>query len=181
MICNNLAECIDHSNTPGNAPACPNKNRTACIESADQRSQVKCEENNKKYILLNTLRRYVSSYKMDGGIIVENNQVPTGTNKCDYLYIIYAGSSHEAILIELKGTDLSKALKQLQNTLKLFPNVFRTCSHVHGRIIVTSALPNLRARPEYVNLVKILEKNYHGTLKIAEKHFNEKDIELSTH
>lgn len=181
MICNCLEECIDNSVKHNNTFVCPNRNRSVCIESADHRNQIKCEENRKKYTLINTSRKCITSYKMDGGIIVEDKHVPNGTNKCDYLYIIYADDSHDAILIELKGTDLSKALKQLQNTLTLFPNVFRTCAHVHGRIVVTSTLPNLRARPEYVNLAKKLERTYHGTLKIAERQFSEKDTELSNH
>lgn len=41
-----------------------------------------------------------------------------------------------------------------------------------------SAMPNLKARPEYVNLVKILAGRYHGNLKIVEKQFIEKDTKL---
>ena len=37
---------------------------------------------------------------------------------------------------------------------------------------------NLKARPEYVNLERMIRKDYKGNVKIVEKQFNEKDIEL---
>ncbi len=43
---------------------------------------------------------------------------------------------------------------------------------------MTSSTPNLKARPEYVNLERMIRKDYKGNVKIVEKQFNEKDIEL---
>lgn len=177
MICNVLEECINCKCNQDKQPICPNKGNCNCIKSGDNRSQIKCEEKGKKYILENTSMALVVSYKMDGGVIVEDRMVPKGTNKCDYLYIVQ-GADRDAILIELKGTDIATALKQVKGTLNLFQNVLRKCKHVYGRIVVASSLPNLKARPEYVNLVKLLASTYHGNLKIGERRFLEKDIEL---
>ena len=59
-------------------------------------------------------------------------------------------------------------------------NIFRAISvlSVYARAIVTSSTPNLKARPEYVNLERMIRKDYKGNVKIVEKQFNEKDIEL---
>lgn len=65
------------------------------------------------------MRNHIISYKMDGGIIAVDKYVPEGTNKCDYLYVIN-NSESIAILTELKGVNVSKALKQISDTLFLF-------------------------------------------------------------
>ena len=44
--------------------------------------------------------------------------------------------------------------------------------------IVASSTPNIKASPNYVNLVKKLQNNYRGNLKITEKQLAEKDIDL---
>jgi len=78
----------------------------------------------------------------------------------------------------LKGVNVPKALIQIKETLVLYKNVFRKFGHVYARAIVTSSTPNLKASPEYVNLERMIRKDYNGNIKIVEKQFNEKDIEL---
>lgn len=178
MICNKLKECIAQENKGKMEQTCVNK-RERCIKSADRRPQIKCEEHRKKYILKNTKGNFVLCYKMDGGIVEVDNSVPAGLNKCDYLYIVFEEKKcMNAILTELKGVNVGKALEQLHSTLKLFPDIFKECEHVYARAIVTSAMPNLRARPEYVNLVKMLKGTYRGNLKVVEKQLFEADTEL---
>lgn len=177
MICNQLSTCIAQEHAGNINHLCVNRNRNDCIESADRRSKVKCEEKNKKYIFDNTLNNFVVSYKIDGGVVVEDSSVENGTNKCDYLYMI-CEEEQKAVLIELKGVDVAKALKQIKATLLLFQDVFEECENVYGRLVVMSAMPDLKARPEYVTLAKILRGKYHGNLKIVERQFVEKDINL---
>lgn len=43
---------------------------------------------------------------------------------------------------------------------------------------MASSTPNIKASPNYVNLVKKLQNNYRGNLKITEKQLAEKDIDL---
>ena len=57
-------------------------------------------------------------------------------------------------------------------------NVFCKFGHVYTRVIVISSTPSLKASPEYVNLERMIRKDYKGNIKIVEKQFNEKDIEL---
>lgn len=177
MICKNLYECINGELQNTSLEKCDNKNRMNCIESSDRRSEVKCEENKKKYILENTNKNQVILYKMDGGIIAEDKSVPLNTNKCDYLFVI-GDETLTAILTELKGVNVSKALIQLKGTLSLYKDVFCKFGHVYARAIVTSSTPNLKASPEYVNLERMIRMDYRGNIKIVERKFSEKDIEL---
>lgn len=177
MICNQLSTCVAWEQEKDTDHLCVNGSRDKCIKSADRRSKVKCEEKNKKYILDNTLNNFVICYKVDNGVVVEDNRVASGTNKCDYLFMI-CDEEHKAVLIELKGVDVTTALKQIKATLLLFPDVFEKCANVYGRLVVMSAMPDLKARPEYVNLAKILQGKYNGNLKIVERQFVEKDINL---
>lgn len=178
MICSRLPLCAKAQFEEKGISECMNNNSARCIESSDRRSKVKCEERKKKYILENTKRNLVISYKMDGGIIVLDRTVPDGTCKCDYLFLIN-GSQNTAVLVELKGVDVSHALKQIHGTLINFRDFFRTFHHTYGRIIVTSSVPNLKASPDYVNLVRMIRQSFNGNIKIVEKGFSEKDIELN--
>lgn len=176
MICNQLASCAERQFDGKEIEKCPN-HKVKCIESSDERSKIKCEERNKKYVLDNTLKNHVISYKMDGGIISVDKTVPERTCKCDYMFVS-AGKEKNAILVELKGTDMIHSLKQIDGTLTLFRTYFSTLSHVYGRAVVTSSIPNIKANPAYVNLAKKFRQTYHGNLKIVERQYQEKDIEL---
>ena len=114
---------------------------------------------------------------MDGGIIRLDKSVPEETCKCDYLVLINR-KENDAILVELKGVDVAHALKQIKGTLNLFNDYFASFSHVYGRVVVASATPNLKATPDYVNLIKVFRKVFRGNIKIAERQFRERDIDL---
>ncbi len=68
MICNKLKDCTIEQFAGKTVSKCVNGN-VKCVESSDKRSNVKCEERKKKYILENTAKNQVISYRMDGGII----------------------------------------------------------------------------------------------------------------
>jgi hypothetical protein len=127
-------------------------------------------------MLENTMKNHVISYKMDGGIILADRTVPAGTVKCDYLIVIDA-PDEEAVLVELKGIDVRKAFDQISATLDLYKDLFVTFGHVYARVVATSAIPNLKASPEYVKLATKV-KRYHGNVKIKERKFSEKDGSL---
>ncbi len=177
MICNKLKVCMQEQFAGRAVSKCANGN-VKCMESSDMRSNVKCEERKKKYILENTMKKHVVSYRMDGGIILLDKSVPEEICKCDYLILVH-GEEDDAILVELKGVDVAHALKQIQGTLVLFKDFFAVFSHVYGRVVVTSATPNLKATPDYVNLIKVLRKTFRGNLKVVEKQFLERDIDLN--
>lgn len=177
MICNQLAKCIEIQMNQVKVKQCPN-NQEDCIEASDCRSNVKCEERKKKYILENTSKNHIIQYRMDGGIIKIDKSVPEGICKCDYLLVI-DGPKCNAILTELKGVNVPHALKQIDGTLKQFEDVFSGFAHVYARAVVTSSTPNLKASPTYVNLAKRLKDRYKGNLKISEVQMKEKDTDIS--
>lgn len=176
MICDKLRDCVNGELRCQPLTNCCNDKRK-CIESSDNRSLIKCEERSKKYILENTMKNHVISYKMDGGVISVDRSVPQGINKCDYLYIIN-GLEKTAILSELKGVNVQKSIIQIYDTLILFKDLFKEYVHVYGRAIVTSSTPNLKAGPEYVRLYKLIRQRYNGNIKIIERSFVEKDLDL---
>lgn len=172
MICQNLEACVKQTIVGELSYTCDN-GKANCINSSDTRLYIKCEERKKKYTLVNSERKKVTSYHMDGGIVTDV------VSKCDYLYAI-EGQKPIVILIELKGVDVLKAMTQIDNTLTLFKSFFDNCSNVYGRIVVASAVPKLNANPIYVKLYKKLAKSYKGNLKVGSIQFIEKDTELST-
>ena len=177
MICNRLELCVEEVLSGKHPEKCGNHSER-CIVSADRRSEIKCEEKKKKYILENSMKNQVISFRMDGGIIVVDSSVPDKLNKCDFLFVVHS-QERSAILIELKGMDVPKALKQIQETLNLYRDFWKGFAHIYGRIIVVSSTPDLKANPGYVNLVKTLKKTYHGSVKIVRRQFREKDLVLS--
>lgn len=176
MICENIEECLDKQIEGQSIKVCVN-NKAECIEVSDCRSKVKCEERKKKYILENTQKNHVILYKIDGGVILEDKTVPSEVCKCDYLFVIN-GEECDAILTELKGVDVAHSLKQIDGTLVRFKKFFSRFSHVYVRIIVRASTPNIKASPNYVNLVRKIRNSYCGNLKIAEMQLSEKDINL---
>ena len=114
MICNRLELCVEEVLSGKHPEKCGNHSEQ-CIVSADRRSEIKCEEKKKKYILENSMKNQVISFRMDGGIIVVDSSVPDKLNKCDFLFVVHS-QERSAILIELKGMDVPKALKQIQET-----------------------------------------------------------------
>ena len=69
-------------------------------------------ENGCRHIGNNTKRQYVRHFKVDGEIF-------TGTveTRCDYLLL--NDDTKTAYYIELKGSDLPKAIRQIENTINL--------------------------------------------------------------
>lgn len=177
MICKNLAKCAESEFSKSRLNTCDNSNHAVCIVSSDNRSKIRCEEKKKSYILENTLKKHIINYKMDGGIIVTNKTVPEGINKCDHLFVAN-GEKNIAILIELKGSDFPKAIKQLNSTLVLYQDFFKKCSNVYGRIVGTSTAPKLKATSNYVKLTMTIHNNYDGNIKTGEHQMVEKDTEL---
>lgn len=177
MICDRLSECVKKELAGQHIASCSNSS-VKCIEVSDRRSNVKCEERRKRYILENTKKNHVILYKVDGGVVLQDKTVPQGMCRCDYLFVIH-GETDDAVLTELKGVDVTHSLKQIDETLTQYKSVLSQFAHVYGRVIVASLTPDIKAKPAYVNLVRKLRNRYKGNLKIVKIQFAEKDIELS--
>lgn len=100
-----------------------------CVEKLNH-SQVKFEENQSKFILENSKRELIDKIIIDDCIYLK-----TDTRlRCDYA-INY---KDKTILIELKGSDLKHALKQILQTIE--DNKF-TININRYAVIVTSRTP----------------------------------------
>lgn len=87
-------------------------------------------EGTKEHRAINQKKNYVSQYKIDGEVIKHNSM------KCDYL--VLNEDKREAYLIELKGSDISHAIDQLEATEKELRNELNIY-YVKYRIICSKA------------------------------------------
>lgn len=71
------------------------------------------EENKCKHIGYNVNRHSIRHYLVDKGIIPQNDP----EERCDYLLL--NDTDKRAYYIELKGSDLEKAIQQIDNTIRL--------------------------------------------------------------
>ena len=69
-------------------------------------------ENKCRHVGNNTKRQYVRHFKVDGEVFRGS-----GEERCDYLLL--NDEVKTSYYIELKGSDLSKAIRQIENTIKL--------------------------------------------------------------
>lgn len=166
MICNNTENCFFQLLNSSSGIAC--KRKALCLHFCDTRAAAVCKEKGKTYRLLNGNRQYkILSLHIDGGVIVTDAATPRNVSKCDYLYLIDSNPSPVAILIELKGTDIKKAIEQIRNTLNLFDSTFSKCSKVYGRIVYAGGTPNIQNVPSYMSLQREFKRK-RGNLSAGE-------------
>lgn len=160
-------------------PLCPSpcansEQQKKCIGFIDCRSRAVCAENGKSYTLdqgQENPKKEMAQLHIDGGVIT--NPEANRINKCDYALILKdkraVGEKRTAILIELKGTDVSKALEQLTSTLsqKEFAAVWNSCARVYGRIVCKSSPPRLQSTGRCMTVKEEFLKRG-GNLKFGE-------------
>jgi len=76
-------------------------------------SEIVCRENKSEYRYINNAKQRVAKIKVDGGLVPSKHN----TIKCDYLVINW--DSATSFFIELKGSDVRKAISQIIATLGL--------------------------------------------------------------
>jgi hypothetical protein len=102
-----------------------------------------CEERASKYIYKNKRDEKFMKLQIDGGLISDQN-----TLKCDYLLLNHTelnGKTHyHSIFIELKGSDLTHACKQILATIESLNNNLKG-SLLHARIVLSKVpKPNVQ-------------------------------------
>lgn len=165
MICNKVKDCYENSGIHCST-------RTSCLKQCDKRKNVTCEENKKRYNLINKNLYKITVYHMDGGIV--HNE--PNANKCDYLYGVNDTLHPTAIFIELKGRDIPHALEQVKSSITNFAHCFHD-HRIYARIICKS-VPRLFNDPSIQNYNKLLRKKYSGNLVIKETNFDEDYLKL---
>lgn len=81
---------------------------------------IKVKENNASFSLDNKPRLQVQKITVDGCLMKDGE-------RCDYLFMIpdYAGKNQRAVYVELKGKGITKAIHQLEATLKFTQSKYR--------------------------------------------------------
>lgn len=154
-----------------------------CIAFLDVRSQAKCEENGKTYILDQSKKfpRYeIMKFHIDQGVITDPEA--SKVDKCDYVLLIkdpLKDKGGTAVLVELKGTDTRHALKQLQATLnqKELNPLWDSQRRVFGRIVAKSMPPRIQNTDAYMDVKEAFFAR-HGNMKIKEENMREEYDEL---
>ena len=103
--------------------------RSCCRDDAPM---VVSSEKGNKHILKNKNRQKIYQYRVDGDILSSNDG-----EKCDFIVEVETQSKSTAFVIELKGSDLEKAIRQIETTINRF-GISRTYN-VQPRIIIHRA------------------------------------------
>lgn len=91
-------------------------------------------ENKSKYIGSNEGEKKFCEYKIDGCVLQE------ATSKCDFLLVDC--EEKKAYWVELKGSDLSKAIDQVDSTLDHLAADLQRCGYrQNARIVLTKTSP----------------------------------------
>lgn len=129
-----------------------------CIEFDEVRKICIAEENGKKFEIINKSELQIRKIKVDGCLNQLENE-----KRCDYLMSI--DKSHKPIVffIELKGGDLIKAVKQLNDSILFLKSEFYRYI-INVRIIGSRDVPQIIGNPEYRKLLRVTKLSS-GTIK----------------
>ena len=178
MICDHWGICIDKCLQSGKPDNCLNhpKHLEKCILSCDKRSRITCRDQGKTFTILNKAGNIAINYRMDGGIIKSDKTVPAGIRKCDNV-VILDGDKRVAVLVELKGEQISSGISQLYETYNRYREVFDVFGRIYARCVTNRRIPpNLKATPEYRKLMIAIGKK--GNYKSVHSDGVEADIDL---
>lgn len=145
MECNRK-RCFDELKE--HSPSLSRECNMNCLKSFDNRKNISVSENKKKYLLHNSDGNLIAVFHVDGGMIQGNDVL-----RCDNLILDVIGM--KAIFVELKGTDLSHALVQINSTIDMLKSDVAEYSKC-ARIVTSNRtnVPNIKANPNYIKLYK---------------------------
>ncbi len=131
----------------------------------ERRKMVTCTDSRSpsKYIYENTSLDELSKYQIDGCLITDDG------SKCDFLLLNC--SKETAYFIELKGSDLIKAIEQISRSIDLLHRDFNTYS-VEARIVLTRVNTTDLKNTQVIKLEKRLKK-LNGKLKKQSRQLSE--------
>ncbi len=95
---------------------------------------VSASESGRKYSIDNKSKKEIVKYKIDGGLINDDNEI-----KCDYGFYT---EDNVLYLVELKGGDYGHAIDQIINTVKKLvkePKII--LSKLNARVVISKARP----------------------------------------
>lgn len=142
------------------------------IKSHDRRKIVALTEKgeNRVYRLINDLNHELVVMKVDGGIFNDSSN-----QKCDYA--IYT-QERILILIEIKGSDYSHAIDQLDTTInEMILSRQLNLNKLHTRVVLSKArIPNILLTKERILKRKLIK--YNGSHEKSTRLFEERLLNL---
>lgn len=131
-----------------------------CVEFNDKRKICVASENGKKYTLKNTSEFTIRKVKVDKCLMQAQ-----GERRCDYLMSVDPKDLKRVIFIELKGSRLTDAVKQLYSTIGYLKGEFID-HQLDARIVGSRDVPQIRNTPDYVKLERTV-RSTNGTIIIS--------------
>ncbi|GHV25044.1 hypothetical protein FACS1894176_02620 [Bacteroidia bacterium] len=129
----------------------------------EQRKIVTCSDKGHPkihYIYNNKSNDYLSTYRVDGGLIVKKDA------KCDYLLLNC--NRKQAFFIELKGSDINHAIEQIDSSIDLLKSNIPDFT-IHARIVLTRYNTiNIENNPKYLQLKRKVKSLKKQTRKIED-------------
>lgn len=122
-------------------------------------SKIVFQENKSKITFLNPKKKEILDVKIDGCVFVDNE-----TLRCDYLLILNTETedTEVEIYVELKGSDISHAVKQLESTIRLMSedvlNMKKLC------FVVSTRVP--KQTTSIQKLQTYFKKNYNASFRV---------------
>ncbi len=129
-----------------------------CIEFNEGRKICIAEENGKKFELINNSKFQVRKVKVDFCLSKLRHE-----KRCDYLLSLDKINNPVVFFIELKGGDLIKAVKQLNDSIIYLKAEFNHYI-INARIIGSRDVPQIISNPDYRKLLRAT-KSTSGTIK----------------
>ncbi len=135
-----------------------------CLHYEGNKKDCPVSQNGRIYRLLNPNALLIKVYTVDPCLIPNITQ-----QKCDYLYVINIpfanaqGQKNSAYFIELKGRNLTDAIKQLINSIQILHKSLPQKCIIHARIVGKRVTPDIKSRRVHLDE---LVKKFGGTLII---------------
>jgi hypothetical protein len=123
-----------------------------CFEFAEERMKiVTCEDarSDTKFIYKNNSKDFLTKYRVDGCLIKDKN------SKCDYLLLNC--TKKISYFIELKGSDLIKAVEQIDRSITVLHQDFNDYT-VEARIVLTRVNTTDLKSSKLISLERRLKK-----------------------
>ena len=148
-------------------PNCSDRfDQSNCLEFSDTRREFVCKDHKekRKYIGRNPNRNTICKFQVDKCLIPHSAQ-----EQADYLVI--NNTIRVAYLIELKGSDLRKAISQLDTTLSTLLPKLGDCQ-INARVVLSKVPTTHLNSSDYIRFKKRI-KRLRGTLKQQSRQMTE--------
>lgn len=129
-----------------------------CLKYCDRRNVAKVEENGKMIQFINNKKKKIALYRVDGCILDEGI-------KCDFLFLVV--EDKKAFFIELKGSDIEKAVQQILKTVEQLQSSLP--KYMLDARIITTRVRTPALKSTYIMKLEKMLRQTGGKLNIKAK------------